>query len=84
MGWVAALFVGLLAWLLAHDVRSRETAIAMLHARRDTHPRVYWLIMAFWVMCLLLSALLTLGAYIGETMCERQNPCVVTIKAYRP
>ena len=80
MGWVAALLVGLLGWVLARDVRSRETALAVLRARRDDQPKSYWAIIGFWAICLLVCALLTLEAYFSQTMCEERNPCVVTVR----
>ena len=80
MGWVAAFLVGLLGWVLVRDVRGRETALALIRAHRDDQPRAYWAIMGFWLICLLVCAFLTLGAYIGDT-CRETNPCVVIIKA---
>ena len=75
MGWIAALFVGVLGWLLVRDIRMGATALALVHARRDERPRTYWAIMAFWSLCLLLSALLAWAAYIFETTCV-SDPCV--------
>ena len=82
-GLVAALLAGLLGWLLVHDVRARETALAIFHARRDDRPRIYWAIMAFWSLCLLMSALLAWGAYMFETSCTG-DPCVVMVKIPAP
>ena len=81
-GFVAALLAGLLGWLLVHDVRTRETALAIFHARRDDRPRIYWAIMAFWSLCLLMSAIVAWGAYVIQTACrDAACPLVVTIAA---
>lgn len=83
MGWLAALFAGLIGWLLTHDMRTRETALIAAPVRRDTRPGRYWAIIAFWVLCLLLSALLALGEYLYQTNCTR-GPCTVTIRVATP
>jgi hypothetical protein len=80
VGWVAALLTGLLGWVLARDVRRRETALAMLYAHRDDQPGPYWAIMGFWAICLLFCALLALAAYLADDICEGQDPCNITVE----
>jgi hypothetical protein len=83
MGWLAALFVGLIGWLLTHDMRTRETALTAGRVRRDTRPGRYWTIMAFWALCLLLSALLALGEYLYRTNCTG-TPCTIELRVAGP
>ncbi len=83
MGWLAALFVGLIGWLLTHDIRTRETALIAARVRRDTRPGRYWTIMAFWTLCLLLSALLVVGEYLYRTNCA-DAPCTIEIRVAAP
>lgn len=83
MGWLAALFVGLIGWLLTRDMRTRETALMAGRVRRDTRPGAYWTIMAFWALCLLLSALLALGEYFFRTNCT-DAPCTIEIRMASP
>jgi hypothetical protein len=78
MGWIAAFFVGLLGWLVTHDIRARETALAAARVHRDRRPGTYWAIMTFWVTCLMLSALLALGNYLYQTNCTGE-PCTIVV-----
>ena len=80
MGWIAALFVGLLGWLLVRDIRERETALVTIQAYRASRPVVYWAIIAFWSICLLLCLLLALGAYFQEAYCEGEETCVLVLQ----
>ena len=79
MGWVAALFAGLLAWVLRRDLRRRETALVTWSARRDRDPNVYWAIIAVWALCLVLCAVLVLAAYLEKPACEESEQCYTII-----
>ena len=79
MGFIAALFVGTLGWLLVHDIRRHETGLASVRAHRSSQPTTYWAIMAFWLACLVVSALFALKSYFRDSPCEGEDNCIVVV-----
>jgi hypothetical protein len=79
VGFIAALFVGTLGWLLVHDIQRHETALVSVRAHRGSQPVAYWAIMAFWLACLVISALFALASYVPDSACEGEKNCIVVV-----
>ena len=84
MGFVAALFVGVLGWLLVHDIRTHKTGLATIRAHRGDKPAAYWAVMAFWLLCLVVSALFALDGYFPDPACEGVDNCIVVVSRVTP
>ncbi|BBC74325.1 conserved hypothetical protein [Altererythrobacter sp. B11] len=73
---VSAVFVALLALVVASDLYQRQATLGAVVARRDRAPRTYWLLIALWSACLLASLAIMLDGLTQERECGPEAGCL--------